>query len=830
MKHYGWLAVHFLRYQWRERLLLTLALAILIGVGMLAAVNFFASSTKQAMNERSSELLGADWLVESSVPLPVDQWSKRAADLGLETTEAVEFLSMVTSGEHMQLASIKAVDKGYPLRGSLQISGATGTHQPTDQVPKQGEVWLSPRLAAAIQIKIGDTIEMGVSKFTVSHFLVQEPDVGLAFLAMAPRVLMNIADLPATKLLEFGSNVEYRFLVSGDFSTIDILAKEIQPEITQQQKITDNMNAQPEIVQPIDQLLHFLTVTGIIIFALAALAIALASRTYAQKQTDSTAILRCLGATSRDMRNIYLISLLLLTGFFSLMACALGYSLAVGLIHLADVWWQVKLPRPLIGHTVWVSLTTGILLVFAFAWPWLSNLQSVSPLRVIQRQIPPPPLSMLSLYGAVVLAFILMWSLYQTPALSVNMAVSVVILLIGFALMTYFLLRGFAYLGRHLKMPWRLGLLQIMQNKRGSLMQIWVFTFVLTLLFFFILVRQDFMRAWENKFPPEAPNYFVINILPEQVDPLKQFFAAHKKTVPEFYPMVRARLVKINDHDVSLKDYPSGDAPNVIRRDLNLSFTDSLGDKSLVKGQGWSASVSDRGLFSVESSMAKDLGLNIGDKLSFQAGVMIFTGEVANIREVDWYTMQPNFYVISTPELLIDFPRTYLGSFYNSSNDEDQLNALIQQFPNLTLIDVDDIIRSIRDILTQALCVIEVLFFMVCLAALLVLMVIQRTQTQDRAFTGAVLRTLGASQSQLVRGWLSEFAVIGLLSGVVAIVLAQGVTTWMISRFFDLPWHFNGLMVFAAPLLGCGIYLCLGVSVTRSLLRSAPVLRLAEDS
>lgn len=830
MKNRLWLMLHFIRYQWRERLLTTVMIAILIGVGALSGVNFFGSSVKQMMDERSSALLGADWLVESSQVLPIDDWSVRAADLGLESAETVEFLSMVAAGDHLQLASIKAVDEGYPLRGQLQIRDTIdGSDHFTDEVPKQNEVWVAARLLPALHLQIGDSIEIGAAKFKITRALVQEPDAGLAFLALAPRVMMNVADLPQTQVIDAGSRVEYRFLVGGNHADVTLLAEEISPELHAQDKIINNMNARPEVVQPIDSLLHFLTLTALIIFLLSALAIALATRTYASRQTDSTAILRCLGAVKRDMLMVYFSSLLTLAVIFSALACALGFGIAYAFMQLAAHWWQVALPMPMIQNTVLVAFASGIILVLGFAWPWLLNLQNVSPLRVLQRQLPPPAASSYWVYGSMTLAFILLWSLYQTPVLTGWMAFSVVIILAAITGLIYGLLQLARYFGKNLAMPWRLGVMQATYEKRNSLMQIGIFTFVLTLVFFFLLMRQDFLFTWKNKLPPEAPNYFVINLLPNQISDVEHFFAQNEQTVPTFYPMVRARITMLNEKTVSLEDYPKGDAPNMLRRDLNLSYSEALNAKTIVQGKNWDLSAYDSALLSVEEKMAQELNLHLGDTITFQAGVTTFTGKIANIRHVDWYSMQPNFYVITTPGLLVDFPTTYLGSFYLPKTHEDFLNQLAAQFPNLTLIDVDAIISNMQAMIVQALVIIEVLFMLVCLASLLVLLVIQRTQTDNRAYISAVLRTLGAGKDQLIRGFLSEFAVIGLLSGMIAITLAQSMAFWMSRDLLALTPQLNGLFILSAPIASMLLYVLLGSLVLRGLMREVVVLRLAGE-
>jgi putative ABC transport system permease protein len=830
LKKIFWLALHFLRYQWRERLLLTLILSIFIGVGTLSAVNFFASSVKLAMDARTSALLGADWLVESSQPLPMNDWSARAAQLGLETGQTVEFLSMIARKDNLQLASVKAVNAGYPVRGQLQVRDTlTSADYFIDNIPAEGEVWVAARLMPALHIAVGDVIEIGAAQFKVAKVLIQEPDTGLAFLAMAPRVLMNMADLPKTQVLDLGSRVEYRFLVGGQHDAITLFADEITPTLHAQEKVVNNMTSRPEVVQPVDSLLHFLTLTGLVIFMLSALAMALATRTYAEKQTDTTAILRCLGAQRRDMLIVYLSGLLILSLSISLLACLFGYGAAVAVMKLAIHWWEFVLPMPAIKPTVILALATGIILVLGFAWPWLLNLQNVSPLRVLQRQLSAPAASTYWVYGSMIVAFCLLWSIYQTPVLTAWMVLSVLMVLGCFAIMTYALLRWVAYLGKHIKMPWRLGLLQVTYDKRSSLMQIWVFAFVLTLIFFFMLVRQDFLHTWKNKLTKHAPNYFVINILTNQVNDIEHFFAAQAQRVPEFYPMVRARLTAMNDKPVSLEDYPAGNAPNMLRRDLNLSYSDTLDNKTIVSGEPWDLSAHDKALLSVEEKMAQELNLSIGDTITFEAGQTSFIGKIANIRHVDWYSMQPNFYVITTPGLLLDFPRTYLGSFYLPKSDEAFLNQLAAQFPNLTVIDVDAILSSMQDLITQALVVVEVLFFMVCIAALLVLIVIQRTASDTRAYISAVLRTLGASKDQLMRGWLSEFAILGFLAASIAIILAQ-ILSMMVSHYIlALTPEINWLALLLAPLVGMVIYVILGLVTLRRLMKKPPVLRLAGE-
>ncbi len=814
MNRYWRMTLHFLHYQWRERLLLTLALSILIGVGTLACVNFFASSVKQEMDNRASALLGSDWLIESSESLPIEKWSLQAQDLNLQTAQTVEFLSMVSANNHLQLASIKAVNTGYPLRGQLQVRDSLDAlDHPIDSIPQPGEVWVAPRLLPVFNINIGDHVEIGASTFKVTRLLTHEPDAGLAFLAMAPRVLMNSLDLPNTQLLGFGSRVEYRFLVSGHKQAIEQFAAQIKPQLSAQQEVVDNMTSRPELVRPIDSLLNFLTLTALIIFLLAALAMSLATRTYAERQTDSTAILRCLGATQSDIRAAYLSSLLVLTVVVSLFACLLGYGVCRIFIYLAASVWQIVLPLPNLLDTFILSLFTGIILVFSFAWPWLLNLQRVSPLRVLQRQLQAPTVSSYFIYGSMIIALCVLWSFYQPLLLMIYAWLAIVLVGGCFAFLTYVALQWAAYLGRKLKMPWRLGLMQITHAKRASMMQVGVFSFALTIIFFFLLIRQDFVNTWAHKFPPHTPNYFVINILPEQLKDVESFFEAEKQVVPTFYPMIRARLTAINGRETSLADYPKGDAPNVLRRDLNLSYTDTLQDSHI----------------SIEESMGKDLNLKVGDGLTFQAGPEQFTVTIANFRNVDWYSMQPNFYAITSKEVLVNLPTTYLGSFYLSKSDENFLNQIVMRFPNLTLLDVDDIIRNLQNLIMQALVIVEVLFFLVCLAVLLMLWVIAKTQADARAFVSAVLRTLGATRNQLLRGWLSEFAIIGLIAGTIAVIFAQVLSALVAKYIFTMEPAIHWMFLIWAPLLGLIIYTALGYLMLQKLLRAYPLVRLTGE-
>jgi putative ABC transport system permease protein len=793
MKRYWKLCLHFLQYQWREGLLFTLTLSILLGVGTLAAVNFFASSVKQEMDNRASELLGADWLIESSQALPYEAWDQKAHDLHLKTAHTLEFMSMVSANNQLQLGAIKAVNAGYPLRGQLKVQG--------DAVLQPGEVLLAPRLLPALNINIGDSLEIGVAKFKVVGVIDHEPDAGLAFMAMAPRVLMNLDDVAQTQLLGFGSRVEYRFLVSGTRQAIEQFANEVKPELTAQQEVTDNMSARPELVRPIESLLNFLSLTALIIFLLAALAMSLATKTYAEKQTDSTAILRCLGASKADIRAAYLSSLMVLSVIVSLMACLIGYSVCQMFIVLAARVWQIILPEPNIINTFILSLFTGIILVFSFAWPWLFNLQRVSPLRVLQRQLQAPMISSYFVYGSMIIALCVLWSFYQPFLLMIYAWGAILVTGSCFVLLTYLLLKIVARF-KKIKMPWRLGLMQLTHAQGTSLMQVSVFAFALTIVFFFMLIRQDFVNMWENKFPPQTPNYFVINILPAQLSDVENFFSVHQKGVPQFYPMVRARLAAINDREINLQDYPKGDAPNMLRRDLNLSYADILGDKSEI---------------SVEEKMGKDLNLKIGDTLSFQAGPERFTVTIAEFRTVDWYSMRPNFYVISTPSVLAHFPTTYLGSFYLTKSDENFLNEIAKRFPNLTLLDVDQIISDLQNLVSQALIIIETLFFLVCLAVFLMLWVIIRTQADTREYVSVVLRTLGATKGQLLCGWLSEFAIIGLIAGFIAILFAQILSALVAIYVFDMVLTIHGLAIVLAPMIGALLYAGLGFLMLQKL-------------
>lgn len=820
------LTLHFLRYQWRDRLLLTFALVILIGVGTLATVGFFSSSIKQGMNEEASDLFGADWLVESYVPLPIKEWTLRANALNLKTSQTIELLSVVGANGHLQLASLKAIDVHNPLSGALKIQTVQdGPEQVVHHIPPPGEIWIAPRLLTALHLQMGDELEIDTKKFKITGLLTYEPDAGLAILSVAPRVLMNIDDMVSSKLLSFGAQVKYRFLVSGSQHAIKIFAKEIKPQLTAPQKILDNMTSHPELVQPIENLLKFLTLTAFCIFILTTLAMILATRAYAEKQSDNTAILRCLGATKSDIRAAYLSSLLLLTLILSAAACLLGYGICRLFIQLTLLLWDVVLPLPELQLPLILSIFTGMTLVLGFAWPWLLNLQHVCPTRVLQRQLPAPSASIYMIYASMIVALCMLWIFYQSSFVIVSAWVVTMLIVGCFSLLSYVLLRYANLLGRKVIMPWRLGLMETLHAKRNTLVQMIAYAFTLTILFFFLLMRQDFLNAWGNKFPPDSPNYFVINILPQQMTEMKHFFSMHEHAHPTFNPVVRARLTAVNNRSIVLNELPS-DAPEELRQDFNVSYADILNSKTVIQGRAWDEEESDQALISIDGGMAKSLQAEVGDILEFSAGDTNFLVKVESIRAVDWFSIQPNFYAITTPSVLKTLPMTYLGSFYLDKKDENFINDLATQFPNLTFINVNDLINSLKNMLAQSFIAVEILFFLVGLATLLMVWVMIRTQVDALAFTTAVLRTLGATQSQILRGWLTEFAIIGFIIGIFAMIIAQFLSLGVTKYIFLMPPDVYWPALFIAPCVGAILYTAIGFLMLRQLAHAGPVIRL----
>ncbi|GAB4419397.1 MAG: FtsX-like permease family protein [Sideroxydans sp.] len=781
------LALNLLRRDWRAGEWRVLLLALVVAVGALATVGLFADRVRVALQQQAHGLLGADLRITSTRPLSPD-YRRMAAEHGLQVVQSRSFPSMVTHGEQVLLAEVQAVETGYPLRGRIEIDD--GRRQVAQAIPAPGTLWVDERLQRRLALNMGDEVSLGARRFRVVARIVKDVDQSLGFASFAPRVLMNESDLAATGLVQPGSRLTYRLLFAGAPERIAALQAALQPRLTAHEKLEDVRDARPEIRVALERAEHFLGLAALTAAILAGVALALAARRFVTRHLDGVAMMRCLGAQQRQVLALFLWQFVLLGIGAVLLGGMLGYVVQSVLVSSVPELAAAGLPPPGIRPLLQAAIS-GFALLLGFAFLPLMQLRRVSPLRVLRRELGLPPMSGWLIYG-LALAVLALLFLWHAGSLRLGLTVLAALLvgLLLFGALAWGLLRVLARQGGRCGAQWRQAFGNLARQGSGSALQVVALSLGGMALLALTLVRDDLLQGWQQRLPPDAPNRFLVNVQPDQLDAVRAFFRRAGLPAPEFQPMVRGRLIAINGRAVSGDSYAEGRARALVEREFNLSYMDSMpGWNETVAGSWWPPGAG--GQLSVEQGIAQTLGIRLGDTLTYDVAGSVFSARVSHLRRVQWDSMRVNFFVIATPELLRDQPASYLASVYLPPDKVRAGDELARAFPNLVLIDTGVIIAQVRAILDRITQAVSAVFLFTLLAGLAVLYAALLATQDERNFAAAILRTLGADSRYLWRLHLAEFTVLGGLSGAFAAAGAS-LLGWVLARFvLEVPYLAN---------------------------------------
>lgn len=822
------LAWRLLRRDWRAGELRILLSALIIAVAATTAISFFTDRLQRAMLGQSSELLGGDLLLSTPRPL-APAWLGQAQGEGVAYEEVLEFPSVVVSGEQLQLAGIKGVMDGYPLRGELRIADTPfGEARPADGIPAEGKVWVEARLLPLLEIEIGDTLELGSLELTVERVLAFEPGGGGNIFSLAPTVLVNRADIQRAAILQPGSRVSYHYYFAGPEQGVQRLKRWLQARLEPSHRLVDVREGQPTVGAALERAEQYLGLASLVAVLLAGVAIAMGARRYSERHFDVTAVLRCLGAGQRDILALFLPQLLWLGVLGGAVGVGLGYLVQFGLFHLLRELLPATLPAP--GPMpVAIGFLTGITVLAGFALPPVLRLREVPALRVLRRELAPMPLRGWLVYGAALAAMaLLMWRYTGSAALTLGVLGGAAASLLLLGLLAWALLRASRTLHRGVGVAWRYGLNNLWRRPVLSVSQILAFGLTLMAMALIALVRGDLLSTWQTQLPPEAPNHFVINVLPDRVAAFRDFIRTRDIASAELYPMVRGRLAAINGRPMSERLEPGEDRARAVHRELNLTWSDTLpGDNELIAGRWWQEGDEGKPLVSVESGVAERLRIGLGDELTFSFGSGEVTVTVTSVRTVQWDSFRPNFFMIFPPGVLEPFPTTYMTSFYLPLPRKGELAQMVRQFPAVTVIDLDRIMEQVRRILAQVTLAVEYVLVFVLLAGFAVLYAALQASLDERLYEGALLRTLGASRRQLRAGHLAEYALLGALAGLLAAGGAELIAFILYERVFHLDYTIQWLLWVLLPPAGALLIGAAGYWGTRRVVERSPLVVLS---
>ncbi len=811
---------------WRAGELRFLLIALVVAVGALCSVGFFVDRVSNGLQRDANRLLGADLVINSDEILPV---SVQLNPAQLQQAHTTSFVSMALSTDETQskLVSVKAVSPNYPLRGELTLDNGIAQHV----IPETGTVWVDRSILAALQVQLGGQIKLGEKTFTITHLILDEPDRGASFLNMAPRVMLAETDLAATSLIIPGSRISYRLLLAGELAQIRSTQNSLQKQIDSHQvrgvSIESFESGRPEMSTTLNRAKQFLSLVSLLSAMLAALAIALSARRFMTRHIDACAMLRCLGLTQNQVTVLFLCEFLVLGCCGSLLGALLGYLGHLGLLIWLGSFITTTLPAPTLLPAL-QGVAIGMLLLLGFAIPPVMQLRNVPHNLMVRRETgaPAPHTILIYLAGMLMFGILLIWQTGNLKLAGYTFAGFIAGFLL-FAVCAWLFLRSMKFMLNWFSAPgWRFALNALQRRPAAGVLQVVALSSGLMAILLLSVIRADLLAAWRSATPANAPNQFIVNILPEQKTGIASLFAQHRIAEPTLYPMIRGRLIKLNAADISAASYEADNAKRMIEREFNLSSMAQMQQHNRIIAGHWFAGTAPEA--SVEEGIAKTLGLKLGDQLCFDVAGQIINVPITSIRKLDWSSMQVNFFVIINPETAFGLPQTWITAFHLDPIQEGLIPELTRNFPNLTVIDTGAILRQVQSVLDQVVAAVQFLFLFTIVCGMLVLYAALQSSQQQRLQESSLLRALGASKKQLSQAQWIEYGLLGGLAGLLA-ASAAALTGWVLAHqvfefpFQPSPWLWPlGMVAGALCALG-GSWLGL-----RHILQQSPLLSLRE--
>ena len=820
------LALRLLARDWRAGELRLFVTAIVVAVGAVTAVGFFNDRLDRGLTQRSADLLGADFVLSSPAPV-AGEWIDTAVSMGLRTTGSLDFASVVVRGDRLQLASVRAVNDDYPLRGVLRT--ALALYQPgalTTQRPKPGEAWAEARVLQALAIESGRTVEIGSASFTVTRVLTDEPGRLGNFFTLGPRVLINLADVPATRVVQPGSRVTYSYAFAGIDTRLRAYREWLQPRLGPSDQITDARQGNTTTARTVERINSYFGLTSLLAVVLAGVAIAMGARRYSLRHYDTSAMLRSMGATQRDILALYLPQLFVLGLIASAAGCVVGWIAQVAIYFVIKDLFPLPLPAPGMGPAL-LGLAAGLVTLAGFALVPILRLRSVPPLRVLRRDLAPLPAAAWAVIAAAAAALIvLLW--YYTKNLTLTFAVLIGTAAGAAALLA--LVLGLLRLERKFKSGagsrWRQGFARLQRRVHAAAGQILAFGLTIMAMTVIAVTRTDLLATWQAQVPADAPNHFIFNVQPDDVLGVQRFFKDNGIASQALYPLVRGRLVEINGVAVreAVTKEEGAEANNAaMQRDLNLTWAGELPpDNTISAGTWWNASPP-AGEVSVEEKLARRLNIAPGDRLTLTIATETLHARVASLRRVQWESFHPNFFMIFSPNSLNDLPTTYMTSFHIPLAQKSLLADLVRKYPSVTVLELDQVLSQIRAVVQQASTAVELVLLFVFAGGFTVLFAALSASMDERFFEGALLRTFGASRWQLRRGHIAEFVTLGAVAGLLAAIGTEAVAYVLYARVFEIAYTPKWWVWIAAPAVGALLIGLAGFIGTRRVVARSPL-------
>ncbi len=792
--------------EWRSPSLLIVWMALSLAVACVLALGSVSDRMEKGLSQQSREFMAGDRALRSSREVP-QAWLDEARRQGLKVSEQLSFQTMTFAADTPQLASVKAVDDRYPMYGELQT-------QPPGMKPAAGTVLLAPRLMALLNLKAGDSIDVGDATLRIAGEVVQEPDSGFNPFQMAPRLLMNTADVEKTGAVQPGSRVTWRYKFAGTPAQLESYEKWLLPQLKPEHRWYGLEQDEGALGKSLERSQQFLLLSALLTLLLAVAAVAVAMSHYCRSRYDLVAILKTLGAGRAQLRKLIVGQWLMVLALSALTGGVMGLLFEKVLMVLLKPVLPAALPPASLWPWLWAMGAMGVISLLVGLRPY-RLLLATQPLRVLRRDAVARvwPLKIyLPVMTAVVVA-LLAWLMGGSMLLWAVLAGTVVLALLcgllGWMLLS--VLKGLTVKS----LPVRLAINRLLRQPWSTLSQLSAFSLSFMLLALLLVLRGDLLGRWQQQLPPESPNYFLINIAPEQITPLKAFLSEHQIVPDSFYPIVRARLTLIDGKATE------GNQDEALNRELNLTWQEKRPDHNPITAGSWPPGA---GEVSMEEGLAKRLNVKLGDTVTFTGDTQDFSAKVTSLRKVDWESLRPNFFFIFPPGALDGQPQSWLTSF-RWENGNGMLTQLNREFPTISLLDIGAILKQVGQVLEQVSRALEVMVVLVTICGLLLLLAQVQVGMRQRHQELVVYRTLGAGKSLLRTTLWCEFALLGMVSGLVAAIGAETALALLQTRVFDFPWEPDWRLWITLPVCGAVLLSLCGGWLGARLLKGKALFR-----
>ncbi|HEX5419397.1 MAG TPA: FtsX-like permease family protein [Gammaproteobacteria bacterium] len=827
MKSVPWsLAARLLARDWRSGETLVLLAALVVAVAAMSAVTFFTDRVRQAVGQQAGASLAADLRLESGDPLP-QEYFKAASGFGLATAKIVQFRSVVLAGESSTLAEVRGVSAGYPLRGEVKIADRlAGQPYSATGIPPAGQAWAEPSLLARLGAQVGDALSVGKLRLAAAHTLEYRPDEGWRLMELAPTVLLNLDDVYASGLLQPGSIARYVGLFAGAPAALARYRQWLSPRLGAGQRLEDLHDVGPEVMRSVSRAERFLVLAALVSVLLGGVAVAMAARRFVVRRLDAVALMKCLGARHRDVLRLSITQLAILIAAAAVIGSVIGLTAQFGLTLILADFIEAPLPLPSASGAL-LGPVTALAVAIGFALPPLLQLGGVPPARVLRRDLEPPPLRYAAIYGAATLAVAgMLYLLFGDFALlGYLLAGSFVTLALLYAAGRLLVLALQRVRGR-VGVAWRYGIANVARRGRESSVQVVAFGIGLMVLLLLTVVRGQLMADWQATLPKSAPNRFALNIQPDERAEVRDVLAKDALPAPEFTPLVRARISAVNGRPLAKYHAKDGRAGHELNEELNLTWAAAPAPGNrVVAGQWWQPGDTEPQL-SIEQERLDELGLALGDTLTFSIGGESLTFRISNARSIQWDTFRPNFFMVASPGAVERFAHTFITSFYVPPEARRVTVDLARALPSVSVIDIDELLAQVRSAMNRAALAVQYVFLFTLAAGIVVLLAAIQSTRDERMFESAVLRTLCARRSTVLQGVASEFTALGLLAGLLAACGAGGIGYVIASRLFDLDYLPGPGLWLAGLAAGAAIVGISGTLAVRSVVNESPVATL----